>query len=396
MLVRTCFIAITGSVGKTTAKEMLAGILASQGRVHRTHANQSGGRLVVLNVLRVRPWHRYAVLEVSGAPPGTLDWLAPLIRPDVVLQLGVNYTHSREFADLEARASEKGKLCAALGDSGIAVLNGEDPLIRKMETPGKSRRVSFGLSPACSLWADQVTSRWPSRLAFTAHLGEESLRVKSRLVGKHWLPSVLGPLTVGLALGLDFGRMVESVGQVSPFPGRLQPVRLSSGAVVLRDDYNSSIPVLKASLEVLREASCPGRKILVIRDFSDFPGHRRHRLRHLASIAAGIVDGVALIGEAADYGLRRFAEAGLEAQNLYSFGTLKEAAEGLAEVLAEGDLVLVKARTTDHLSRIVHAMEANAYAMLVGSYTTVDLSLGEVPPGLVAHREWSRQNGHFF
>ncbi len=246
-MLRTRFIAITGSLGKTTAKEVLGRMLATDGRVLRSWANQSGGLLVLLNVLRVRPWHRYAVLETSGAEPGALDGLAGLIRPDVVLQLGVDQTHSLMFASLEERAREKGKLCEALGKNGIAVLNAEDPLIRDMKRLVQGRTLFFGLSPECDVRAEDVTSRWPERLSFTCHAGEEALKVKSQLVGKHWLASVLGCLTVARALQLDLQQVVPTVEHVSPFPSRLQPMRLPGGAAVLRDEYNASVPSLVAS-----------------------------------------------------------------------------------------------------------------------------------------------------
>ena len=355
LMLRTRFIVITGSLGKTTAKEVLGRMLATDGRVLRSWANQSGGLLVVLNVLRVRPWHRYAVLEASGAPPGALDELAGLIRPDVVLQLGVGQTHSLRFASLEERAREKGKLCEALGRNGIAVLNAEDPLIRDMRHLVQGRTLFFGLSPECDVRAEDVTSRWPERLSFTCHAGGEALKVKTQLVGKHWLASVLGGLAVARALQLDLQQVVPTVAHVSPFPSRLQPMRLPGGAVVLRDEYNASVPSLVASLEVLREASCEGKKVLVIKDFSDFSGHRRQRLRYLASAAADAIDGVVLIGESSTYGIRRFVEAGLDPENCLRFATFCEAAAGLRDYFGKGDLVLVKGRTTDHMARLFHA-----------------------------------------
>ncbi len=354
-LVRTRFIAITGSLGKTTAKEVLAHVLATNGRVFRSWANQSGGRLVILNVLRVRPWHRYAVLETSGPHPGHLDQLAPLIRPDVVLQLGLHRTHSRDYKSLVERAAEKSKLCKAMDESGIAVLNGDVPLVRDMAHLVKGRTLLFGQSKKCDVRAEGVSSAWPDRLTFTCHSGRETLLVKSQLVGKHWLSSVLGALAVASVLGLDLKKGVAAVGEVSPFPGRMQPMRLPGGATILRDEYNASVPSLDASLEVLREASCEGRRILVIKDFSDISGHRRQRLRYLASAAADAVDGIVLIGESTGYGFRRFVEAGLDPESCLGFATAREAAEGLKGHFGEGDLVLVKGRTTDHLARLFYA-----------------------------------------
>ncbi len=355
LLFRTCFITITGSLGKTTAKEVLGRLLAVDGRVLRSFANQSGGILILVNVLQVRPWHRYAVLEVGGHRPGALDVLAPLLKPDVVLQLGVKATHSTDFDSLEARAGEKEKLCRALGKGGIAILNGDDPLVRDMQHRVRGRTVLFGQGAGCDVQGRDVSSGWPERLSFTCHGGGEAFQVRTRLVGKHWVPSVLGPLAVARALGLDLKEIVPSVRAIAPFTSRLQPLEIPQGATLLRDEYNASIPSLLAAMEVMHEASCTGRKVLILTDLSDFDGHRKQRLRYLASVAGHAVGTVVLIGESAAYGLRRFMEAGVEPHNCFRFRTLSEASQGLRGRFGKGDLVLVKGRTTDHMARLYHS-----------------------------------------
>ena len=95
---RTTFIAITGTLGKTTAKELVAAICAGEGRTYATIGNQNNPRLVELNVLRVRPWHRFAVIEVAGAAPGMMRRSAPIVRPDVALFLAMRRTHTTQFS----------------------------------------------------------------------------------------------------------------------------------------------------------------------------------------------------------------------------------------------------------------------------------------------------------
>jgi UDP-N-acetylmuramoyl-tripeptide--D-alanyl-D-alanine ligase len=179
--------------------------------------------------------------------------------------------------------------------------------------------------------------------------------VRTRLVGAHWVPSVLGALAAAVRCGVPMAEAAARVAAIDPFPGRLSPMPLPSGAVLLRDDYNASQPVLEAALGVLREAAAR-RRILVLSDFSDFEGNRKRRLRYLAERVRGAADVCVLIGEASAYGRRRLIGQGFAAEAAVACATLDEARAYLARELREGDLALLKGRTTDHVTRVAHAL----------------------------------------
>jgi UDP-N-acetylmuramoyl-tripeptide--D-alanyl-D-alanine ligase len=144
----------------------------------------------------------------------------------------------------------------------------------------------------------------------------------------------------------------RAASRVAPFPARLEPVPLPSGAVVLRDDYNASIDTLDAACQVLREAEAR-RRLLVVHDFSDFGKNRKHRLRHLAAEAASSAEIALFTGENAAYGRRRAIEAGMKAEDVHEFATLRQATDFLRAELRAGDLMLLKGRTTDHAARVL-------------------------------------------
>jgi UDP-N-acetylmuramoyl-tripeptide--D-alanyl-D-alanine ligase len=302
-------------------------------------------------VLRVRPWHRYAVLEVAGGRPGMMRRSAPIVGPDIAVVLAMRRTHTTAFHSLEEHAREKTHLLRALRPGGAAVLYADDPLVAGMADGARGTVVRFGAAQEVELRADSVSARWPDRLSFDLHCDGESYRVRTRLVGEHWLPSVLGALAAARAAGVPLDSAVRAVADVEPFRGRLQPVRLPNGATVLRDDYNASIDGANAAFEVLRRARAR-RRMLVVSDISDFPGNRRRRLRYLGTLAAQITDCVVFVGESAGYGARRAIEAGMRPECVFSFSALEEAAQWLASRAADGDLVLLKGRTTDHVARL--------------------------------------------
>jgi UDP-N-acetylmuramoyl-tripeptide--D-alanyl-D-alanine ligase len=355
LLFRTTFIGITGSCGKTTVKECLAAILASRHPTFRTYRNQNAPSMVALNILRVRPWHRFAVIEAATRAPGMIRKGAAVLRPDVAVILNVLRTHERGFDGLKEYAAEKAALLRALAPGGVAVLNLDDPCVAEMAASASVRVRTFGTSPGADLRASQVQAKWPERLALQVRCGPETQTVETQLVGAHWLTSVLAALAVADTLGVPLREAASILREVQPFSARMQPVQLPSGAVVLRDDYNASADPMEASLRVLQEARAT-RRILVITDI-DVSGKRRIlRLRQLALIAAQASDMAVIIGAQAAYGRRRAIEAGMAPENVYAFPSLRPAADFLKTELRSGDLLLLKGRATDHIARVFHAL----------------------------------------
>ncbi len=358
MLIRTTFIAVTGSLGKTTAKELIAEVLSSQAPTARSFRNQNSGLLLALNVLRARPWSRFAVIEVAGSRPGMMRPAAYLLRPDAAVILPVLRTHTDAFQNLDEHAREKEVLLNYVKRDGFAVLNGDDPRVLAMAKKARCSVVTVGSSPNFDLWASNAVSKWPDRLTFdvTDHIGKH-LRVSTRLVGKHWLPSVLAALSTAQRLGIELTVAAEKLALAQPFPGRLQPVALPSGALLLRDDYNASIDTVEAGLKVLEEATA-ARRWLVMTDLTGLgrQRHRPYRLRFLADRASKTADAVVFIGESAEYGRRRAIRAGIPPRMAHGFQTLLDASTFLASALGPGDLVLLKGRTTDHVARLYFAL----------------------------------------
>jgi len=351
LLWRTTFIAITGSLGKTTAKECLGAILASRFRTAKTRANENNGVRIYLNVLRVRPWHRFAVLEVAGSAPGMIAPAARVVRPDIAVILTVARTHTTDFPTLDDHAAEKATLLAALPPGGLAVLNGDDPRVAAMADAGQFRVRLFGTSPAAHVRAENVSSRWPARLTLDVQGAHGSVPIETQLVGTHWVTSVLAALATAESCGVGLHEAAAALRGVSPTRARLSPYVVPSGAIVLRDDYNASIDTLHTSLRVLGEASAD-RRMLVITDFSDSGTNQKRRRRHLASEVARTADVVVFVGDYAVYGRRRTIDAGLPPESVHAFASVQEAATFLRGTLGPGDLVLLKGRTTDHAARI--------------------------------------------
>jgi UDP-N-acetylmuramoyl-tripeptide--D-alanyl-D-alanine ligase len=354
LMLRTTVVAITGSVGKTTTKECLAAILSAHAPTLATRHNQNDETGVPRTLLRLRPWHRFAVIETGTAGPGQMRPNARLVRPDVAVVLAVAPTHTDAFQTLDETAADKGELPAAVARRGLAILNGDDARVRRMAERCRCRVESFGRAPGSDAWADEVSARWPASLALRVHAGEETQRVQTRLVGEQWVNAILAAVLAARSQGVAPARAAAALAAMEPFAVRMQPVRLPNGATVIRDEMNSSPATWHAALAVLRQASAR-RRVLVASDLSDVRKKPRIRYRMLGDFAAESADAALFVGEHASFAVRRAVERGMDPTRVVGVLDVRAAAERLASFLEPGDVALLKGRGTHHLSRALFA-----------------------------------------
>ena len=368
MMFRTTFIAVSGSVGKTTTKELLRVILASHAPTTATVATvnhrKTGGPEAVL--LGVRPWHRYAVIEAGVERPGDMASVIKLLKPDVGVMLDVKRCHMMMFRTMEALADEKADLVRNLRRRSRAILNLDNPYVADMADVAPCEVVGFGTGDSARVKLLEARSRWPERLTLRIAVDGEAYEVRTRLVGTHWATAVLAALTTALTCGVPLDAAIASVGQVEPFWARMQPITLpGSGAVVIRDEWNGSIDTFEAAFKVMEEASAE-RKILVLSDYSDTSTKLRGRANHLGRRGAGIADLLVFVGDYAERSVAAAMDEGMGKDNARAFVTMAAAAEFLRAELSAGDLLLLKGQSNHHLTRV--------YLALLGEVTCTTVS----------------------
>lgn len=349
------FIAVTGSNGKTTTKNLLAAMLARRFRVHRTPGNDNGRQGVIRTLLQTRPWHRYAVIEVGLSGLGQGWRAAMLARPHIVVLTGIGAEHTDGFPSLADTAREKGNLLRTVGKRGFAVLNAGDPWCRALASQYGCRVLWFGSTPDCDLWADSVESRWPERLRMTVYSGARAIPVQTRLIGTQWSVPVLAAMLAARECGIDLAEAAEVVASMEPHTARMQPVELSNGATMIRDEYNGSAGTTEAALRFLAGVQNQ-RRILVINDITDDERPDRERLFELGRRAAASSDVVVFVGPHSRHGRMGARANGRKEEEALAFASLEETASWLRQNLSRGDLCLLKGRNADHLSRIYYLL----------------------------------------
>lgn len=344
-------VAVTGSVGKTTAKECLTAILRQSGRVAALSSSSNGRFGLPFLVLRSRPGDRFVVAEVGILKKNRMWRSAFLLNPDVAVVTRVNWQHAVNFQTLEEIAEQKAKLLDPLGPDGLAVLNADDERVAAMAQGRNCRVRTFGLTAGADVTGEIAAIGWPERLAITVRDGDESRRLHTRLVGTHWAPSVLAAVAAARALGASWEDCAAGLASVEPYPARLSPIRLPNGADLLRDEYNGSFATLEMALKILAQAQCE-RRIIAIGNILDAP-----QFGDLAAEEAGkhcvAADVMLFWGRFADRYRTAALKAGASAENIFVFPTQIELAQFIRRETRTGDLILLKGYWYDHMTRVV-------------------------------------------
>lgn len=367
-------VAVTGSCGKTTTKDLIATVLGSRYPGLKSPGSGNCGTDLPRNLLAVRPSDRFFVQELGAWGPGTLDAGISLIRPDVAVVTNLRNDHYSVFHGPGGAQAEKGKLVACLPPTGTAVLNWDDPYVRELACQTPARIFSVGRDPGASLRAADVSSRWPAPLSFVAAHGTQQVHLRTRLFGEHLLGSALAALAVAITFGLSLEQAAAALEAAEPSPRRMAPAALPEGITFIRDDFKSPADSIPEVLGFLREAAA-ARKIAVVGRISDFPGRSRRTYTEVARQAIASLDAVVFVGERAfelwgeqrstsevrqrrlrqQLGLMPDADSSdHRTGDMYVLESVAQASRFLAGYLRAGDLVLLKGSgPTDHLERIL-------------------------------------------
>lgn len=347
------FIGIAGSAGKTTAKELLLGILSTKGRTVGNAESHNMLPDVAKTILRMRRIHKYCVSELSEDRPGALGPLLNLLQPSIGIVTVVGCDHLAAFQSQNDIANEIGKLVAALPATGVAVLNADDPVVLSMAANCAAKVITYGASAVADLRAEDVSSAWPDRLEMTVVYGAERVRVRTQLCGTHWVPSVLGAVGVGKATGMSLAECAQGIATVAPFDGRMQPVTTPDGVTFIRDDFKSPLWTIDACFAFMKSAHA-ARKIIVIGELQEVGSQKGKKYSRTASLAQKIADITIFVGPWASSALKARQLDGGNA--LFAFSHIRDAAGYLRSITHPGDLVLLKgANKQDHLHRLVLA-----------------------------------------
>jgi len=347
-------IGITGSVGKSTTKELVFDVLSQRYRTLKSPGNMNNEIGLPLALLRLGRGHQRAVLEMGFYVPGEIAFLCSLAKPQVGVITNVGTVHAERAGSQEAIARGKAELVQALPDDGVAILNFDDPWVRDMNQQTRARVFYYGLNPKADLWADHIEGLGLDGIKFQLHYQGEVLHLHAPLIGRHSVHTILRAAAVGLVENLTWQDIISGLLQ-GRNQLRLVAVHTQSGALLLDDTYNASPESTLAALNLLSELG--GRKVAILGDMLELGPYEKQGHHMVGVRVAEICDALIAVGPRSRTTVQAAEQAGMPEKAITWFETAPDAVDFLREQLKNGDTALVKGSLGMGMARIVTALE---------------------------------------
>lgn len=256
-------VAITGSSGKTTVKNMVHAVLSQRGETLATAGNLNNEIGVPMTLLRLRAGLQFAVVEMGAAKAGDIDYLCQLAKPTVALLLNAMPAHLQGFGSVDGVAAAKGEIFDRLAASDVAVINADQRWAKQWrKRAGSATVLDFGLQQPAAISARSVQGRGVEGSSFTVSTPAGEMAMRLSLPGVHNVANALAAVAVGLACGLSLTEIRDGLESLQPVDGRLRALRALSGATVVDDCYNANPGSVRAAIDLL--AACSGRRTLIL------------------------------------------------------------------------------------------------------------------------------------
>ena len=352
------FVAITGSVGKTTTKDMVAAVLGARFQVHKTEGNFNNDIGVPLTLLKLEREHQVCVVEMGMDHAGEIDNLGRLVEPDIALITNIGDAHIENLGSRENIFKAKCEIFPHLKEDGLAVLNGDDPLLSTLKGTLPQRAVFVGGGEGLDYTAFDLNSDGTAHLDCRIKTPRSQFEAEIPALGRHMIYPTLMAAAVGEALGLGPDEIVRGIGAFLPTKMRMNIVRCKGDIVILNDAYNANPQSMRAAAAVLGDAGQKRRKVAVVGDMKELGAGSEQFHRAVGGcFAQSGADRLIAVGGLARFMAEGAKDAGLE-QTDY-FPTLDEAKNALLRELRSGATILVKASRSMAFEKIVDFLLAN-------------------------------------
>ena len=352
------FVAVTGSVGKTTAKDMIAAVLGARLKVHKTEGNFNNDIGVPLTLLKLERGHQVCVVELGMDHAGEIDYLGRLVEPDIAVITNIGDAHIEHFGSREGIFKAKCEILAHLKQDGLAVLNGDDPLLSTLRDTLPQRTVFVGGGEGLDYAAFDLSRDGSAHLSCRIRTPRGQFEADIPALGGHMIYPTLIAAAVGEALGLGPDEIVRGIGTFLPTKMRRNIVRCKGDILILNDAYNANPQSMRAAAAVLGDAGQNRRKVAVVGDMKELGAGSEQFHRAVGGyFAQSGADRLIAVGDLARFMAEGAKAAGLEQADW--FPTLDDAKNALLRELRSGVTILVKASRSMAFEKIVDFLLAN-------------------------------------
>jgi UDP-N-acetylmuramoyl-tripeptide--D-alanyl-D-alanine ligase len=341
-------LAITGSSGKTTVKEMTSSILERKGNVLKTRGNFNNLIGLPLSLLPLTYRHDFAVLEMGMNKPGEIDRLTQIAKPNVACIINVHGAHLEGLGSIEGVAKAKGELFNRCDKGTILIVNIDDKRVAALAAEKSDKQITFGSSKKAFVRAAKITSKGEAGMAFTLHVGEQKAKVRLQAFGVHNVTNSLAAAALAYAVGAGITDIVKGLEEFGPGDKRLEIVILKNGLKVVNDSYNANPASMQAALETVSSMKKGVKTVAVLGDMLELGKYSKSAHQQVGSLVArNKYDYFLAVGEYAKIMTAAACDAGMEKGKAVSFESKDKIAsflKGLVKKkkLNSGDYLLFK------------------------------------------------------
>ena len=356
------FVAVTGSVGKTTTKDMTAAVLGTKYRVLKTEGNFNNEIGLPLTLLRLDHSHEICVLEMGMDHAGEIDSLSELVEPDVALITNIGDAHIENLGSREAIFAAKCEVFRHMGPDGLAVLNGDDPLLATLRGKLEQRTLFVGSGAGLDYTASNVDTGDGTRLSCNIRTPLAQFQAEVPALGEHMIYPTLMAAAVAEHFGMSANEILQGIRAFLPTKMRMNVVRCPGDLILLDDAYNANPQSMRAAAAVLGDAH-GRRKVAVLGDMKELGVNSQ--LFHCTVggyFAQAGTDRLIAIGDMARYIAQGAAEAGLEQASWYP--DLPQAEDALLREVRSGATILIKASRAMEFERVTAFLQEQAQRRL--------------------------------
>jgi UDP-N-acetylmuramoyl-tripeptide--D-alanyl-D-alanine ligase len=349
-------IGITGSVGKTSTKELTAALLSQKLNVLKNMGNRNNEIGLPLTLLELEEHHEYAVLEMGFYVPGEIKTLCELAHPHLGLITNIGTVHAERAGSQETIARGKAELVQALpaAPDGVAILNIDDPWVRQMADQTTARVITYGIKGQADLVASDIHIHGLTGVSCKLTYQGEDHQVHSPLLGEFSIYTILAATAIALNEGLDWETIQTGLSK-SNIDLRMKHEVLPNNVTLIDDTYNASPESTIAALKLLGQLS--GRRVAILGDMLELGQYEKSGHSAVGEFSVTAADMLLLVGERSKYTQQSALDHGFSHQNIMWFPNADSAANPASDLLQKGDVVLVKGSNSMHMDRIIKAIK---------------------------------------
>jgi len=351
-------IGITGSVGKTTTKELTTSLLSQKFNVLKNPGNRNNEIGLPLTLLDLEDLHECAVLEMGFYVPGEIRTLCQIAKPHIGVVTNIGTVHAERAGSQEIIAKGKAELVESLpaAPEGIAILNMDDPWVWNMAGKTQAQVLSYGIVEGADLSASGIESLGLEGISCTLTYQGESHTVHSPLVGEFSVYTILRATAVALVEGLDWDMIGKGL-ETSQVDLRMRQIILPNGVIVLDDTYNASPASTVAALQLL--SGLKGRRVAILGDMLELGPYEDSGHHSVGETAASTADALILVGERSKTTAKAAIKNGFPESQIQWFPDSQQAAQPAVRTIQKGDIVLIKGSNSLRMDRIITALEVS-------------------------------------